>query len=773
MLISNNNLKYEFMGSHKIINRIVCMLAMALLCVACQNDDFEDTFPVTNGDMVYFGMNLPQIEDIVVTRAEASKLEKDIHSVQLLAFDSEGKCFYNKEVFNDKNNVYETSRALGIPKQSDEEKYKKCTIYVITNVGTDEGVANGFYDFTEVNILDDLKATYGYRLLQGNSSVDLLQRTCIPMTGYKEDVDMTQATSIGSPHKIELERVLARVSFTVSVENDNLEFYFNNWTVGSLPRYTYVIPQDFDMTNKPENVEYNPYFPSNDIEEVLTTYGVSKWLSEIPNNVYGFYMYENRRGNRSDPNPQNLYGEFGDYADEIKNKTDGTGTDPKFKTLYAPDNSSFIILTGLIREKDTQNVTSFAYKIALGGNNYNDYNIQRNHNYVYNIHIKGTTYDDVTVDAFDSRVHPGYALQISAPHCEEIDCHYDKRYLDIIASPGDLELQLYPTEEDARNESNPINDKDWIVLSEMDTYNIDIDPDESTKKSYKFTDVSRKRYFVYTGENLTSSSRSVCLRIKHTPTPESSEVVNNPVYRYYTFKQAGVIEVNDMYVESYEEYGWNLDPYSTEQPVQGLQWGGVAEINAYDTQNGSNNTSVILSTLGHFIDLKNTDMLYKDYAAGYCYNKNKRNADGSISPENYKWYLPALEELKPLPANVVVTEQGNVDSGTSWKPLSMQGNIYWSSSVPTEQEVTKNPFEDGNWGIFDWLRNILYLVWEGFFRSRVENPDGEYYFTKVAKSAMDGEEKLDPAGGEEQGYEISSYYRRFEKHKVRAVRIKE
>lgn len=69
MLISNNNLKYEFMGSHKIINRIVCMLAMALLCVACQNDDFEDTFPVTNGDMVYFGMNLPQIEDIVVTRA--------------------------------------------------------------------------------------------------------------------------------------------------------------------------------------------------------------------------------------------------------------------------------------------------------------------------------------------------------------------------------------------------------------------------------------------------------------------------------------------------------------------------------------------------------------------------------------------------------------------------------------------------------------------------------------------------------------------------------
>lgn len=762
------------MGLQNIANRIVCMLAIVLLCVACQNDDFEDTFPVTSGDnMVYFGMNLPQVEDIVVTRAEASTLEKDIHSVRLLAFDNGGVCFYNKEVFNDKANVYETSRALGIPKQNGDN-YKSCTVYVITNVGTDDGVANGSYDFSKVNNLDDLKATYGYRLLQGNSSGDLLRRTCIPMTGHKEGVDMTQATSIGSPHKIELERVLARVSFTVSVENDNLEFYFNNWTVGSLPRYTYVIPQNVDMTNKPESVDYNPYFPSNETEEELTTYGVSKWLSEIPDNVYGFYMYENRRGERlKSPNPDNLYGKVGDYAEGIKNMKDETGRDPKFKTLYAPDNASFIILTGLIREKDTQNVTSFAYKIALGADNFNDYNIQRNHNYVYNIHINGTTYDDVTVDAFDSRVHPGYALQISAPHCEEIDCHYDKRYLDIIASPGELELQFYPTKEDAENGRNPINYEDWIVLSEEDTYNIDIDPNESTIKNHNFTDVSRKRYFVYTRENLTTSARSVCLRVKHTPTPESSEVVNDPVYRYYTFKQAGVIEVNGMYVESYEEYGWNLDPYSTEQPVQGLQWGGEAEINAYYTQNGFNNTSIILSTLGHSNELKNTDMLYKDYGAGYCYNKNKRNADGSISPENYKWYLPALEELKPLTASVVGTEHGNVDSGTSWKPQSMQGNIYWSSSVPTEQEVTKNPFE-GSW---DWwlepLRILLYGLWEFFFRDRVQNPNGEYYFTKVAKSAMDGDEKLDPAGGTEQGYEISSYYRRFEEHKVRAVRVKE
>lgn len=762
------------MTMKKIFGYMACLLTGTLMLSACQSDVLENIPSEDNGDMVYFGMNLPEAEDIVVTRAEASEMEKEIHTVHILAFDNGGSCFYNEEVYNDSEASYAPTSVLAIPKQSGEN-YTNCTIYAITNVGTDEGVAQGSYDFTKVTSQDDLKATYGYRLLQGNNSGDLTQRSCIPMTGYVENIDMTRSTSIGNPYKIELERVLARVTFSVSVTNPDLEFYFNNWTVGSLPRYSYVIPQDDDMTSKPEGVEYEPYFPSNDTEENLTTYGVSKWIdsSTTDAQTYGFYMYENRRGGRlQNPNPDNLYGDVGDYADEIKNQTDGTGTDPKFKTLYAPANASFIILTGVIRDKN-QNVNSFAYKIALGADNATDYNIKRNHNYVYNIKINGLTYDDITVDAFDSRVHKAYALQISAPYSQQMDAHYDKRYLDILASPGDLELQFYPTQADAEAGTNAITDNGWIVLSEMDTYNIDIDSEESTSKKYTFTDVEHKEYFIYTQENLTTEARSVVLRVKHTPTAESSEVVNNPVVRYYTYTQAGVIEVNGLYVESYEEYGMNLDPYSPEQAVQGLQWGGTAEINAYDTQNGYSNTSQILNTLGHSNDLINATMLYKDYAAGYCYNKNKRNADGSISPENYKWYMPAIDQLITLTNEVKGSVQGNANNGTSWTPTSMAGNTYWSSSVPTMQEVTRNPFE-GDWGTWlNWLRQILYVLWEAFFRSRVEDPNGEYYYTKVAKSVMDGNEKFDPAGGTEQGYEISSYYRRFETMKVRAVRVKE
>lgn len=746
----------------KIIEYIACLLTGVLAFSACQNDVFENIPSEDNGDMVYFGMDLPEAEDIVVTRAEASEMEKEIHTVHILAFDKNEKCFYNKEVYNDSEGSYASTRILAIPKQSGED-YTQCTVYAISNVGTDEEVAKGSYDFTKVKNLDDLKATYGYRFLQGNNSNDLTKRTCIPMTGYVENIDMTHSTSIGNPYKIELERVLARVTFSVSVTNSDLEFYFNNWTVGSLPRYSYVIPQDVDMTSKPEGVTYEPYFPSNETEENLTTYGVGQWIrpDDTDNQTYGFYMYENRKGGRlQSPNPDNLYGEPGDYANEIKNQTDGTGTDPKYKTLYAPANASFIILTGVIRDKNTQNVNSFAYKIALGANNATDYNILRNHNYVYNIKINGLKYDDITVDAFDSRVHKAYALQISAPYSQQMDAHYDKRYLDILASPGDLELQFYLTQADAEAGKNPITGKDWIVLSEMDTYNIDIDKNESTKKEYTFNDVEHKKYFIYTQENLTTEARSVVLRVKHTPTPESSEVVNDPVYRYYTYTQAGVIEVNGLYVESYEEYAMNLAPYSPEQAVQGLQWGwglvksGNTVTTAYDfsgttsTTDGVSNTATIIGTQGDAFSGVDINSLYNNYAARYCYNKNKRDAHGDII--EYKWYLPAIEELKPITNQII----------------GMQNNCYWSSTVPLESETTGR----NTW----WAQLLPDFIWNIFVGDYV-SAGSDYEYRNVAESAIKGEiEMNDIAFKDKLGiitYHAKTYYPRTTVKKVRAVRL--
>ena len=768
-------------------------LAALTLFSACQKRD-SDGLDMGDGQSVYLSLAVPEIEEVVVTRAEATQLEKDIYSVWVLAFDQNGACFYKREVYNE-DTPYEMSRALAIPKQTGN-LYQSCTVWVLANIGryNDASISSALIDVTT---LDDFNQLYAYRLLQDNGSGTASSlRKCLPMTGSASSVDLTQATSIGRPISIDMKRAVAKVSFSITV-GEGLEFYFDQWSVEGLSRYTYVVEHsdsdgdgvgdDFADDNPGITDPYNPYYPSNETESDLVTVGVGAWLTDANQDAAsgGFYTYENRRGGRlSAPNIGNLQGDAGDYAQEIKDKTDATGIDPRFKTLYAPANAAFLVLTGLIRDKATQNVASFSYKIALGANNTDDYNLLRDHNYVYNIGINGMTYNDITVEAFDSRVHRAYALQVSAPEHERMDAHFDKRYLDITASAGELELQLYPTMNDAEAGTNALTDDDeawkWIRLSKMNTYNIDIDPDENVKQTATYGDISRQRFYVYTDENLSTTARSVVLKVTHTPAEGSSGIVQRPVSRYYTYTQAGMIEANGLWVESYEEYGMNLDPYSSDQPTQGLQWGwgivksGNSVTKAYDftanittSTGGLSNTQFIVAEENNGVAFDGVDVgstevsaLYNNYAARYCYNKNKRRLDGSIDPEyGVKWYLPSLNELLPITTSVT-------SSSAMWKPENMTGKSYWSSTVPSEDEVRGR----NTW----WAQLLPDFIWNTFVGDYVE-AGTEFEYRNVAEGGLNGKkEMIDVKFKDKLGiltYTAKVYPTRSTVKHVRAVRV--
>ena len=730
------------------------------LFTSCNYEGIDDVAGVTDGDMVYLGISLPDAENIEVTRAAATDIEKVIYTVHVLVFDAGGNCFYNQQIYDgySQKKSYQISQALGIPKQTGDI-YKDCTVWVVANVGKQTGVSGGSFDFSNVTNIDDMNEMYGYLVLQEKKL-----RDCLPMTG-SATVDMTVPTSVGSPVAITMERILAKVSFTINTSSD-LEFYFNNWSVESLPRYTYVIPQGDDLTVKPSGGPFELYYPRNSTEKDLLTSNIGEWLHKLPDGKksFGFYMYENRRGGRLNaPNINNLYGDSNSYPDGIETMTDGSGTNPNFKTFYAPPNASFLIITGVIRNKTTLNLTSFTYKIALGANNYNDYNIERNHNYVYNINIKGVTHDDVTVDvnAFDSRVHKDYALQITAPASEKMDAHYDKRYIEITASTGELKLQFYNTMEDAQIDRTPITTKDWIALSELNTYNIDIDKNESTSKEFNMSsDLEHLRLYIYARENNTTSPRSVVLKITHTPPSDDSGIEQESVHRYYTYTQAGLIEVDGLYVESYEEYGMDLDPSSDELPsAQGLQWGwDGTEIVAYSTSDGLNNTKTIVETSGDSGSFINGS-LYNDYAARYCYNKNKRDASGNVIEKEAKWYLPSIEDLTKLTADGVSNEKDK-----EWEVI-MFDKPYWSSSVPTLKETSTNPYKSSGW---EWF---LWALWELFIGDNADDENYEFYYTKVAKAAFSGEEQMEEAGSD-RGDKVYAYNKRTGFKYVRAVRKK-
>lgn len=160
-------------------------------------------------------------------------------------------------------------------------------------------------------------------------------------------------------------------------------------------------------------------------------------------------------------------------------------------------------------------------------------------------------------------------------------------------------------------------------------------------------------------------------------------------------------ETNDwadrkFYIEAYEEYlshGDPLNEFENNQIFAGLPWenysgGSGAKIGETRCENGR-----YLPLIGYYdgnvwcssnfywghtftpqiinkaeMDIRDLTLNAKPItAAGYCYNKNKRNSDGSVS--NPKWYLPGIRELERLLEDYYL------------EYTEFQNNYYWSSAA--------------------------------------------------------------------------------------------
>lgn len=169
---------------------------------------------------------------------------------------------------------------------------------------------------------------------------------------------------------------------------------------------------------------------------------------------------------------------------------------------------------------------------------------------------------------------------------------------------------------------------------------------------------------------------------------ESNEGIN------YDEEGNGISQSNRrIYIEAYEEYldyADPLDPYDTSQKFNGLPW-GASSVKIGSTRVGSLGAGggvprnkeayenvwwgyqftqkIITSTNaehGGNIALLNLNEA-PHTAAGYCYNKNKRDANGNVS--NPKWYLPAIRELERI------LEDYYIDYP------EFRENYYWSSAA--------------------------------------------------------------------------------------------
>ena len=186
------------------------------------------------------------------------------------------------------------------------------------------------------------------------------------------------------------------------------------------------------------------------------------------------------------------------------------------------------------------------------------------------------------------------------------------------------------------------------------------------------------------------STRSAMIRVTYYEGDEVKDEKDYTITQYNLHKITGAVSNSDYYIECYEEYLYN---YDSEEPYgqireEGMPWGldGVQLSNtdkSFSSSGGDFGSTIqnwITSEARPYYDFYNTkhDKSYTtsgtfhdyagqsftsgiytkssgnveiltmaqqaDGAVEYCYNRNKRNSDGSIA--KVEWYLPAADELE-------------------------------------------------------------------------------------------------------------------------------
>lgn len=206
-------------------------------------------------------------------------------------------------------------------------------------------------------------------------------------------------------NKADLVRLDAKVEMNVKVaegddattEVDGVQqtvkaFVPKGWQVMNLPRYSNLTLQYQDY----ETAE--GYFNSTELHFEKTTYTESK----NPVNSFVFYMLENRE------TAKNNVSDYHDRDVRIKN-TDGSYNTTNGLWANAPEMGTYMVIKGEVQMEVSAQSTSpqllvaeVVYYIHLGdvkNKGVNDYNVNRNTHYTYNVTIRGVNSIEVEVES--------------------------------------------------------------------------------------------------------------------------------------------------------------------------------------------------------------------------------------------------------------------------------------------------------------------------------------------------------------------------------------
>ena len=417
--------------------------------------------------------------------------------------------------------------------------------------------------------------------------------------------------------------------------------------------------------------------------------------------------------------------------------------------------ATYVTITGKYTDHQGH-IYDVDYNIYLGGNNFDDFNIIRNTHYNNSITIRGLSASNdqsvgtetISID-WRVEVERSTPLVINLRRESLLDAHFEVRPLRLRLVGEDIPTGTSATVTILNEDGTANNRPDWIRLEASGTNsNTYITEDVSAGKRKYFTTnlvtETLKNGTSVTLENLTKANQTLWIYVdENTTTDLRTAIVRisyNGVDKDYKIAQHGLHKVvgenNIYYIEEYEEYLFNYDAEDSygQTQFEGMPWGlnGVQLSNEhnsfkidedntdwnnyvastpllkYDFYIGKYDTFADNSVLHNFAGQHFTRDIYTksngkvenltmaEQASGaveYCYNRNKRNADGSVV--SVDWYLPSADELEDF----IVAAYSDFHE--------FQDKYYWTSQPA-------------------YIRNAFYYEYRDYYNS--ENARDAYAF---------------------------------------------
>ena len=323
-----------------------------------------------------------------------------------------------------------------------------------------------------------------------------------------------------------------------------------------------------------------------------------------------------------------------------------------------------------------------------------------------------------------------------------LDAHFEVRPLRLRLVGEDIPTGTSATVTILNENGTEIDIPNWIRLEASGSTSDHITTDGSSKGKRKYftadlvtntlaggTSVTvnsltrdNQTVWIYVDENTDTKSRAAIVRVSYAGVNTDYEIVQHGL-----FKVTGADSGRDYYIEQYEEYLYNYDTEDSygQTKQEGMPWGlpnkQLSKEHRSFTNSRGNSTwdnyvnNNTLPTYDFYIEKHDGDFaaeagatmvhsyagqhftedivkksnngvsnLTMDQQANgaveYCYNRNKRNSDGSIT--KILWYLPSADEL----------EDFIVPAYSSFEEF--QDNYYWTSQPAYIRNVYY--YEDGS-----------------------------------------------------------------------------